>query len=416
VYDFPWVDSFAAARNACLEQASCEWIFWLDADDRLDEDNRRKLHELFARLPEDNVAYSLKCKCLAAGNGSATVVDHIRLFRNDPRIRWKYRVHEQILGAVRAAGGSVVFTDITIHHTGYVDSDLRQRKLLRDLRLLDREHEEHPDDPFTLFNLGATHLELGRASLALPLLQRSLARSGPRDSIVRKLYALIASCHLALGRPEEALRACAEGLAACPDDAELLLLEGVVRTDQGDLHGARAALVRLLNGSAGPHFASVADGLRGHKARHQLAVVSYRLGEHDEAEALWRAALREAPGLLPAWLGLAALYLTQQHWGDLEGALAQLEGLPGGACEAALLRGKAMLARGELAQARAGAEYGLKRWPDFVPLWLLLSHALLKQGDDPAAARHALEEVLRLDPDNPQARHNLAALNRQTRS
>ncbi len=50
VYDFPWVDNFAAARNESLRHATGEWIFWLDADDRLDEENRRKLRALFAAL------------------------------------------------------------------------------------------------------------------------------------------------------------------------------------------------------------------------------------------------------------------------------------------------------------------------------------------------------------------------------
>jgi glycosyltransferase involved in cell wall biosynthesis len=50
VFDFPWCDSFAAARNECLRHATGEWIFWLDADDRLDEDNRPKLRALLTGL------------------------------------------------------------------------------------------------------------------------------------------------------------------------------------------------------------------------------------------------------------------------------------------------------------------------------------------------------------------------------
>src|SRR5262249_25313011 len=43
VFDFPWVDHFAAARNESLRYATGRWIFWLDADDCLDEENRTKL-------------------------------------------------------------------------------------------------------------------------------------------------------------------------------------------------------------------------------------------------------------------------------------------------------------------------------------------------------------------------------------
>ncbi len=79
------------------------------------------------------------------------------------------------------------------------------RKLERDLRLLRLEDADRPDDPFTLFNLGSVYQELGRHAEALPLLRRSLEKSHPRDSIVRKLYALIAGCQRQLGHTAEAL-------------------------------------------------------------------------------------------------------------------------------------------------------------------------------------------------------------------
>ena len=41
-------------------------------------------------------------------------------------------------------------------------------------------------------------------------------------------------------------RACQRALAPCPDDAELLFLEGALLTESGDYQGAKAALVRLL--------------------------------------------------------------------------------------------------------------------------------------------------------------------------
>ena len=65
VFDFPWVDNFAAARNAALDHATGDWIFWMDADDRLDEVNRRKLSERLAGLPEEMLAYTVKCLCPA---------------------------------------------------------------------------------------------------------------------------------------------------------------------------------------------------------------------------------------------------------------------------------------------------------------------------------------------------------------
>src|SRR5262249_53411265 len=50
VFDFAWQDDFAAARNESLRRASGDWALWLDADDRLDAANVRRLSDLLAAL------------------------------------------------------------------------------------------------------------------------------------------------------------------------------------------------------------------------------------------------------------------------------------------------------------------------------------------------------------------------------
>ncbi len=127
VFDFPWVDSFAAARNESLRHAKGDWIFWMDADDRLEESSRPLLKQLLADLRPGVMAFSMKCLCVPdPSHPSPTVVDHIRLFPNQPQIRWHYRVHEQILPSVRAAGGNVCFAPVVIRHVGYKDPALRR--------------------------------------------------------------------------------------------------------------------------------------------------------------------------------------------------------------------------------------------------------------------------------------------------
>jgi GT2 family glycosyltransferase len=411
VYDFTWVDSFSAARNKCLRHAVGEWIFWLDADDRLDEANRENLRALFATLKNENVAYSMKCCCLPDPvTGRSTVVDHIRLFRNDPRVRWRYRVHEQILGSVREAGGQVRWADVTIHHTGYQDPVLRRCKLARDLRLLELEYAEQPEDAFTLFNLGQVRQELGQPAEAIPFLRKSLERSHPADLIVPKLYSLLAGSHVQLGQPAEALAAIVEGRKVYPDDPELLFVEGALRQEQNDLGGAWACLTALRQTRPGQRFASVDSGLRGFLTAHNLAWVNLRLGRGAEAEGLWREAVAEAPQFLPSWLGLGELYLAQGRWDDLEVVAQKVEAMARGKPEALLLRAKAMLARKEFTPARAALEEAVGRWPDALAVREKLSHALLMDGKDPEAAERVLREVLERDPGNAGARHNLTLL------
>jgi glycosyltransferase involved in cell wall biosynthesis/predicted Zn-dependent protease len=416
VHDFPWCDSFAAARNESLRHARGAWVFWLDADDRLDEENRGKLRALFAGLKDEGAAYVMKCRCLPdPAGGAATVVDHVRLFRNHRGLRWEYRVHEQILPSIRRLGHEVRWADVVVQHTGYLDPGLRRRKLDRDLRLLHLEDAERPDDPFTLFNLGSVYQELGRHAEALPLLRRSLERSQPTDSTVRKLYALVASCHRQLGQPAEALAACRAGQALYPDDAELLFLEGLLHRGQGRPPEAEACWLRLLAGREGQHFGSVDDGLRGYKARHNLAALYHEQGRHPEAEAHWRAAVAERPDFLPGWLGLGEASLRAGQFDELEAVARGLEGRAQGGVEAAVLRARGHLARKDFAAARGLLQGAITQAPQALWPRVILSHVLLQEGRDLAAAEQALRDVLALEPGHAEARNNLSVLLRQRR-
>jgi tetratricopeptide (TPR) repeat protein len=248
VYNFPWCDDFAAARNESLRHATGDWIFWLDADDRLDQNNRLRLRTLFAKLPDENVAYLMKYVALDDGApGRTSAVDHAKLFRNHPQIRWQYRVHEQILPAVARLGGRSRPTDIVIYHVGYQDAVVARRKLERSGRLLELDFAEHPQDPVIIFNLGRTYLRLDRVAEAEPLLTRSLCSlPSELELILCTAYALLVEAHCRLGQSRKALTVCREGRARYPTDLELLLAEGLVCRDLGDVQGAESCLLQLL--------------------------------------------------------------------------------------------------------------------------------------------------------------------------
>jgi glycosyltransferase involved in cell wall biosynthesis len=236
-FDFGWIDDFAAARNEALSHATGDYTFWLHADDLVDPPEREKLWTMLDRLRASEPAgYAVRCACDPSpdGSGGETVVDHVRLFPLRENIRWTYRVHEQIMPALRRAGVPVRWTDLVVRHTGYVDLGLHGRKLDRDARILLEELKDRPGDPFVLFNLGAIANERRDWSMALSHLQRSLAGSAPSDSITRKLFALIARAHQMMGETAAALRTCAEGLSLDPDAAELLFRKAVVHRQRGE--------------------------------------------------------------------------------------------------------------------------------------------------------------------------------------
>jgi GT2 family glycosyltransferase/tetratricopeptide (TPR) repeat protein len=304
---FAWADDFSAARNESLRLARGRWLFWMDSDDVIDPDCGRRLRELaYAASDPSVLGYVVQVRCPGpAGSGNVTVVDHVKLVRNHPGVRFELRVHEQVLPAIRRLGGEVAWTDLFVTHAGYDHSPAGQaRKLERDLRLLHLDLGERPEHPFVLFNLGMTYADAGRPAEAAGYLRRSIAASGSGESHLRKAYALLIGCYDRDGRWDEAFAACAEGLERFPIDTELRFRKGLLLYARGRLREAAEAYEDLLSRREERHFTSVAEGVGGFLARHNLALTYESLGEWRAAEAQWRRLTTERPDYEPGQQGL----------------------------------------------------------------------------------------------------------------
>jgi glycosyltransferase involved in cell wall biosynthesis/Tfp pilus assembly protein PilF len=418
VYDFPWCDNFAAARNEALKHATGDWIFWLDADDRITEENRQRAKALFARLGEENVAYMVKCRCLAdEATRTTSEVDHARLFRNHPQIRWRYRVHEQILPSVERLGGSIRTTDLVVEHTGYQERALEKEKLKRNLRLLHEDDIENPNDPLTLFNIGWTYQCLGRADEALPFLRRSLERCPPGFAVVRKVYAVLVQAYRVLGQVPEALEMCRQGLERFPDDAELLFRQGLMQLDTKDYAAAERSMRLLLAPPSRTYVAmGVREGLRGWRAHDVLGQICREQGRLAESEEHWKKVVNEQATYLRAWLMLSDLYISQERWADLEQAIRRLETEVNLPTEAKLLKARERMARKDYTSARRLVEEAIAQAPGAIWAREMLTHVLMAEGRDWAAAEKAILDVLAMDPGNAPAKQNLAAVQARRRA
>ena len=60
VFSYPWTDDFAAARNDSFSKASMEYCMWLDADDILEQPERKKFIQLKQSLSPDTDMVMMK--------------------------------------------------------------------------------------------------------------------------------------------------------------------------------------------------------------------------------------------------------------------------------------------------------------------------------------------------------------------
>lgn len=205
VYDFPWIDDFAAARNAAFGYATCGYCLWLDADDVLLEPDREWFRQLKESLDPavDMVMMPYHVGFDSQGNVTFSYYRE-RLVRNCPELRWKGAVHEVI-----EPWGNVVYADCAVTHRKLHPSD-PDRNLRIFEGLLKKGEELDPRQQFYYGRELYYHRRYGQAAAVFS----DFLASG-RGWVENQLDACrhLAYCRYAQGRDGEALEALLQSFA-----------------------------------------------------------------------------------------------------------------------------------------------------------------------------------------------------------
>jgi len=124
VYDFVWIDDFAAARNFAFSKATRDYILWLDADDMLLPEDGRRLAELKRTL--DPVYNTVTMPYILAVDESGKPTFSLRrnrLVKRACNFKWIGPVHEYL-----EVSGPVFHSDVCVTHAkqkAYTDRNLR---------------------------------------------------------------------------------------------------------------------------------------------------------------------------------------------------------------------------------------------------------------------------------------------------
>ncbi len=179
VFTFEWINDFAAARNESLGHATGEWVLQLDADERLDLLGTPSVLKELAGVPGiDAYAVLIKSYREEAGRTVYGINHNLRFFRRLPGIRYERQVHESVEPFLARNGSNTANASFIIEHLGYhVDPLMLNRKLERNLEILEQYASSEPDNAFALYYLGGTYRAMGRRDEALAIFRRVLGRS-----------------------------------------------------------------------------------------------------------------------------------------------------------------------------------------------------------------------------------------------
>jgi Glycosyl transferase family 2/Tetratricopeptide repeat len=412
VFDFAWCDDFAAARNEALRRAHGNWVYWLDADDRVTGENVERLRALIAQLDHQPRAYLMNTVCSSqyACDG-VNLVTHVRLFRRHDELRWQGRVHEQLRPEVSALGYELAWSDVQIHHVGYQDVAEQQRKLQRDVRLLRMDYAVDPDDVSTLLHLGLAYFHLGRHEPARQCLTRLLRMVSAPAEHLRQVYGALATMDCQDGNPRQALATLDQGLAYFPAGEYLLYLRADCLYEMDRFAEAKETLLRILMGDGERQYRGGVPGeIKEKLAPRKLAEILRLEGEFTAAETLLRSVLRRFPDDTHSWHGLGRVYLDARQGTELFQVIERLRSCPQGDVFASLLLVIWHLTQRELNAAGALIDQLVSQAPQ-MPMPRMLRAEWLAQIGAPLADRmHACRDILRLQPGNLAARDMLASL------
>lgn len=147
LFDFPWIDDFAAARNAVMDRCSGTWFLFVDADEWLDPDIKELASALTQNHKYNFIGVKIrnyKSKDLEAGG---LYLDSIanRIMRMSTGVRFQNAIHEAWPVQEQPVG---VLRNTMFYHDGYLDitPDSRKNKETRNLRILRGRLEETPND------------------------------------------------------------------------------------------------------------------------------------------------------------------------------------------------------------------------------------------------------------------------------
>lgn len=119
VFDYPWHQDFAAARNFASAQATMDYWMWLDADDVIRPDQQECLINLKNTLDPATDIVMMKYLTGFDQNGKNTFFYYReRLIKNHRHFIWQGKVHEAI-----TPQGHVIYSPIEIEHRKVKSAD-----------------------------------------------------------------------------------------------------------------------------------------------------------------------------------------------------------------------------------------------------------------------------------------------------
>lgn len=185
---YPWHDDYSAPLNAGLRVCESDWIFRMDTDEEIDEENIKKIlkavkiknvdaFEVSQRgyLQPNRIEFGVKKVKPYKGYNNAVDDNCIRLFRNNPLIFFEFNTHEHPYNTIKRARLRYVKTNIVIHHWGKLNM---YKKAPYYYKIAKDRLRRYPEDIQSYYYLGVSAEFIGKIEIAYQAMKKGYEKFG----------------------------------------------------------------------------------------------------------------------------------------------------------------------------------------------------------------------------------------------
>ncbi len=291
VYDFEWIKDFSAARNFAATKATQDWILCVDCDEYLEPFDEKALLDMLKAYP-DSSAFINQC------NLTEDLEHYARqeVYRFYPKkyFHWKNPIHEQL---VRMDGqpATSFHSGISVMHYGYINGQIDiAEKNKRNLELLLKLHEQEPDNPYHIYQIGISYFNLRDYENAVLYLEK--ATEYDIDPTLVWVHEMIYYYGLALINADRANIAL--GLEGIYNDfchvPEYIYLMGLVYAANGIFAKSLVMLTKVVTMTEECHIDA---GVTSYQGYFQLGNVCHHLKKDELAKIYLKKAGDYAPAV-----------------------------------------------------------------------------------------------------------------------
>lgn len=233
---FEWVDDFSAARNFNFDQATTDWIVWLDADDVLT--GGQSLRENIDLATEHKVCGLYMLYHYKVTNG--VVEDKhwkLQAIQNNNAFTWRGLIHEDLLPQRPAPSAKI--KDVVRVHTA--DEEDSEASLLRNIKMLEKAAELEPEEPRHFFYQARCYLGTGEWQKVIESVRRYLELSNWKSERA-DAWNMAGEAYLRSGMYDEALQAHNDAILEEPDAPDAYIYKARVYIKKEEYENALTML------------------------------------------------------------------------------------------------------------------------------------------------------------------------------